>query len=176
MVRVNLNRDGSTAAITKVRNIFRLGDYSYWIRKARSECGVLTHDLTTDLPGTLSSSSSSTSDDASASPVAASYQTSYDRLPAEHRPVVFVSIQEHHSNLLPWRESCAEVIVIGENNQHQLDLDELEAQLQMHRDRPLKIGSFSAGSNLTGVLVSRHFSCPMSSESLEHSTAPTLLF
>ncbi|KAF9366061.1 hypothetical protein BGX34_006601 [Mortierella sp. NVP85] len=55
-------------------------------------------------------------------------------------------------NLLPWREICAEVIIIGENNQHQLDLDELETQLQLHRERPLKIGSFSAGSNLTGVL------------------------
>ncbi|KAG0232429.1 hypothetical protein BGX31_005158 [Mortierella sp. GBA43] len=87
-----------------------------------------------------------------ASSSGASYQTSFDRLPAEHRPVVFVSIQEHHSNLLPWRESYAEVVVIGENSQHQLDLDQLEEQLKIYRKRPLKIGSFSAGSNLTGVL------------------------
>ena len=32
----------------------------------------------------------------------------------ETRPVVFVGPHEHHSNLLPWRESCAEVVVIRE--------------------------------------------------------------
>ena len=30
-----------------------------------------------------------------------------------YRPVVFTSSYEHHSNLLPWRESCAEVVTIA---------------------------------------------------------------
>src|SRR5438093_1064650 len=34
--------------------------------------------------------------------------------PAGDRPVVFVGPYEHHSNLLPWRESPAEVVVVGE--------------------------------------------------------------
>lgn len=67
--------------------------------------------------------------------------------------MVFLSIQEHHSNLLPWRESCADVVVIPEDGTHRLDLRVLEQQLIEHCDRPLKIGTFSAGSNLTGVLV-----------------------
>jgi selenocysteine lyase/cysteine desulfurase len=32
--------------------------------------------------------------------------------PLQLRPVVLVGPWEHHSNLLPWRESCAEVITI----------------------------------------------------------------
>ncbi|KAF9579877.1 hypothetical protein BGW38_003689, partial [Lunasporangiospora selenospora] len=69
------------------------------------------------------------------------------------RPVVFLSIQEHHSNLLPWRESVAEVVVIHEDPQtSRLDLVQLEKELLRYHDRPLKIGTFSAGSNLTGVL------------------------
>ena len=33
--------------------------------------------------------------------------------PAGARPVVFVGPHEHHSNLLPWRESAAEVVAVG---------------------------------------------------------------
>ncbi|KAF9981749.1 hypothetical protein BGZ75_006906 [Mortierella antarctica] len=47
---------------------------------------------------------------------------------------------------------CADVVVIPEDGSHRLDLRVLEQQLIEHCDRPLKIGSFSAGSNLTGVL------------------------
>lgn len=90
---------------------------------------------------------------AESSPSLSSSQT-FSHIPSEHRPVVFLSIQEHHSNLLPWRECCADVVVIPENSDHQLDLAFLEEQLILHQDRPLKLGSFSAGSNLTGVLVS----------------------
>ncbi|MFL6295444.1 MAG: hypothetical protein ACJ75M_06365 [Actinomycetes bacterium] len=46
--------------------------------------------------------------------------------PAGDRPVVFVGPYEHHSNLLPWRESPAEVVVVGEDGDGQVDLDELE--------------------------------------------------
>src|SRR6266545_167098 len=38
-----------------------------------------------------------------------------DRIPAGQRPVVFVGPFEHHSNELPWRESIADVVVIGED-------------------------------------------------------------
>jgi selenocysteine lyase/cysteine desulfurase len=65
--------------------------------------------------------------------------------------VVFVGPFEHHSNLLPWRESAAEVVAIGEDGDGHIDLAELEAQLVRHAGRPL-IGSFSAASNVTGIL------------------------
>ncbi|CAK4159413.1 unnamed protein product [Aphanomyces euteiches] len=68
------------------------------------------------------------------------------------KPVVFVGPFEHHSNLLPWRESSADVVSIPENAAGQVDLEVLRQQLALHADRPLKIGSFSAASNLTGIL------------------------
>ncbi|GAA1022491.1 aminotransferase [Acrocarpospora pleiomorpha] len=68
------------------------------------------------------------------------------------RPVVFVGPYEHHSNELPWRESIAEVVVIGEDCHGHIDLGDLEAQLRQYADRPLLIGSFSAASNVTGIL------------------------
>ena len=71
--------------------------------------------------------------------------------PAAGLAVVFVGPFEHHSNLLPWRESAAEVVAIGEDGDGHIDLAELEAQLLGHGGRPL-IGSFSAASNVTGIL------------------------
>jgi len=65
--------------------------------------------------------------------------------------VVFVGPYEHHSNELPWRESIATLVVIPLNDDGLLDLTALEAQLQAHSDRALKIGSFSAASNVTGL-------------------------
>jgi selenocysteine lyase/cysteine desulfurase len=73
-------------------------------------------------------------------------------IPAAERPVVFIGPYEHHSNELPWRESIADVVVIHEDLGGGIDLADLEAELERHRDRPLKIGSFSAASNVTGIL------------------------
>jgi selenocysteine lyase/cysteine desulfurase len=75
-----------------------------------------------------------------------------DHIPADERPVVFVGPFEHHSNELPWRESIADVVVIPEDADGHIDLAQLEAELVRHRARPLKIGSFSAASNVTGIL------------------------
>jgi selenocysteine lyase/cysteine desulfurase len=72
-------------------------------------------------------------------------------IPREERPVVFIGPFEHHSNELPWRESIAEVITIGEDADGHPDLLQLESELIRLRDRPLKIGSFSAASNVTGI-------------------------
>ncbi|EGZ21997.1 hypothetical protein PHYSODRAFT_362794, partial [Phytophthora sojae] len=73
---------------------------------------------------------------------------------ASKRPVIFTCPFSHHSNLLPWRESpCADEVQIPEAEGGGLDLEELERQLQRHQNRPLKIGSFAAASNLTGMLI-----------------------
>jgi selenocysteine lyase/cysteine desulfurase len=73
-------------------------------------------------------------------------------IPARDRPVVFIGPYEHHSNELPWRESLADMVVIPEDHDGRIDVARLEAALKEHEDRPLKIGSFSAASNVTGVL------------------------
>jgi selenocysteine lyase/cysteine desulfurase len=74
-----------------------------------------------------------------------------DLIPADERPVVFIGPYEHHSNELPWRESIADVVTIREDLHGGLDLEELEARLVEYADRPLRIGSFSAASNVTGI-------------------------
>ena len=75
------------------------------------------------------------------------------RIPPDQRPVVFVGPFEHHSNELPWRESIADVVTIRE------DRDGLHrprpaarSSSTAYADRPLKIGSFSAASNVTGIV------------------------
>jgi selenocysteine lyase/cysteine desulfurase len=70
----------------------------------------------------------------------------------EARPVVFIGPFEHHSNELPWRESIADVVVIPEDHNGHIDSARLEAELQRFADRPLRIGSFSAASNVTGIV------------------------
>src|SRR3954464_9055045 len=69
------------------------------------------------------------------------------------RPVVFVGPFEHHSNELPWRESAVDVVQIPEDSDGHLDLDVLESRLREYADRPLRIGSFSAASNVTGIVT-----------------------
>jgi selenocysteine lyase/cysteine desulfurase len=74
-------------------------------------------------------------------------------IPREQRPVVFVGPYEHHSNELPWRETIADVVTIGAGPDGHLDLAELGRHLVAYADRPLRIGSFSAASNVTGLLT-----------------------
>lgn len=73
-------------------------------------------------------------------------------IPEAERPVVFVGPYEHHSNELPWRESIADVVAIPLNDQGAIDCDALSSALVQYSDRPLRIGAFSAASNVTGIL------------------------
>ena len=76
-----------------------------------------------------------------------------DAIPADQRPVVFIGPFEHHSNELSWRESVADVVVIHESRDGHVDLEHLAEQLVRYADRPIKIGSFSAASNVTGIIT-----------------------
>ena len=80
-----------------------------------------------------------------------------DHIPTEERPVVFIGPYEHHSNEISWRETIADVIEIPEDADGRIDEAALEERLIEFADRPLKIGSFSAASNVTGI-VSHTFS------------------
>jgi selenocysteine lyase/cysteine desulfurase len=73
-------------------------------------------------------------------------------IPAHRRPVVFIGPFEHHSNEIPWRESIADVVTIRQDIDGHIDIAALREQLSRHSDRPLLIGSFSAASNVTGIL------------------------
>ncbi len=73
-------------------------------------------------------------------------------IPPEKRPVVFIGPYEHHSNELPWRESIADVVTIPEDADGQIDQQHLQRELVNYGTRPLIIGSFSAASNVTGIV------------------------
>ncbi|HET6214288.1 MAG TPA: aminotransferase class V-fold PLP-dependent enzyme, partial [Micromonosporaceae bacterium] len=60
------------------------------------------------------------------------------------------------SNELPWRESIADVVVIPEDPDGHIDAGRLAEELDRYADRPLKIGSFSAASNVTGIVSDTH--------------------
>ena len=76
--------------------------------------------------------------------------------------VVFISIFEHNSNSLLWKELGCKVVVIPENKSNLkkggIDLEYLEEQLILHSSIEMKqrysllIGSFSAASNVTGII------------------------
>ncbi|CAI8057898.1 hypothetical protein GBAR_LOCUS31511, partial [Geodia barretti] len=71
-------------------------------------------------------------------------------------PVVFVSPFEHHANLLPWRESGAEVVWIAEDSTGKTDISDLERKLQFYSKSGRQlIGSLNAASNISGVLTDK---------------------
>jgi selenocysteine lyase/cysteine desulfurase len=64
-----------------------------------------------------------------------------------------VSLYEHNSNLLPWRETGARIEVIPITESGDFDYEALDSKLGEHsHEKCLKVGAFSAGSNLTGTL------------------------
>ncbi len=69
------------------------------------------------------------------------------------KPLVLIGPYEHHSNILPWRESGADVIEIGEAAQGGPDLEHLESVLREQAAGRLTIGSFSLMSNVTGIVT-----------------------
>jgi selenocysteine lyase/cysteine desulfurase/tRNA(Ile)-lysidine synthase TilS/MesJ len=71
---------------------------------------------------------------------------------SDEHPVVFLSVFEHHSNLLPWKESGAQVVLVEEDLTGDLDFEDLERKLKEFQHRRFKIGSFCACSNINGVL------------------------
>ncbi|MCL3883353.1 aminotransferase class V-fold PLP-dependent enzyme [Marivita sp. GX14005] len=71
---------------------------------------------------------------------------------AGRRAVVLIGPYEHHSNILPWRESGAEVVEIAEAQGGGVDLDDLVRALEHARGAARIVGSFSAASNVTGAL------------------------
>ena len=81
----------------------------------------------------------------------------YDHLKAEinrKKPVIFVGPYEHHSNDIMWREAFDDVIQIDLTEDGLLDLEDLEKKVSDPTyEKRRKIGSFSAASNVTGLIT-----------------------
>ena len=70
----------------------------------------------------------------------------------EDCPVVFVTHMEHHSNHISWLETIADVIVIPPGEDNLVDPALLEAEVARYAGRKLKIGAFTAASNVSGII------------------------
>lgn len=76
-----------------------------------------------------------------------------DEVIDKKQPVVFLGEYEHHSNELSWREGLATVVKVGLDKEGMIDLEHLEGLLaDPAYEGRMKIGSFSAASNVTGIL------------------------
>lgn len=74
----------------------------------------------------------------------------------EERPVVFITHMEHHSNQVPWYETIADVVVLPGDENNLVDPEILVKEIQKYANRTLKIGSFTACSNVTGIITPYH--------------------
>jgi selenocysteine lyase/cysteine desulfurase len=77
-------------------------------------------------------------------------------LPEQDKPVVFLTHMEHHSNQTSWLETIADVEIIRPDSKGNVDIKHLEQLLSHYRDRAVKIGSFTACSNVTGIQTPYH--------------------
>ena len=82
---------------------------------------------------------------------------SFRKLLAARQAVVFIGPYEHHSNEISWRQSLVTTIEVRLDAAGHIDLAHLEELLQdpAYQDR-LRIGSFSAASNVTGIRTNVH--------------------
>jgi len=74
-----------------------------------------------------------------------------DCIPEKDRPVVFLTHMEHHSNHTSWYETMVDVVEIPHTPDLLIDLDQMNETIKKYSDRKLKIGSFTACSNVTGI-------------------------
>ncbi len=72
------------------------------------------------------------------------------------KPVVFITGMEHHSNQISWLTTVADVVRINFDDNFEIDHEDLEHKLERYKDRRLKIGSFTAASNVTGIKTDVH--------------------
>jgi len=74
----------------------------------------------------------------------------------EEKPLVVLTHMEHHSNQTSWEECAVHVEILPRAACGRPDIDALPGILERNAHRPLKIGAFSACSNVTGIVTPYH--------------------
>jgi selenocysteine lyase/cysteine desulfurase len=80
----------------------------------------------------------------------------FTAIPAELKPIVFISHMEHHSNQTSWLETIADVVVIPCNTNGLFCLEEFQKVVEQYSDRIFKIASITSCSNVTGIRTPYH--------------------
>jgi selenocysteine lyase/cysteine desulfurase len=73
------------------------------------------------------------------------------KIPKDEKPVVFLTHMEHHSNQTSWLETICDVVLIEPDERGLVDLNHFKHLLDLYSHRKIKIGSFTAASNVTGI-------------------------
>lgn len=71
----------------------------------------------------------------------------------EDKPLVIITHMEHHSNQTTWQECEVTLEIIQRDEKGLPDLNHLKQLLERYADRKMKIGSFTACSNVTGLMT-----------------------
>jgi selenocysteine lyase/cysteine desulfurase len=80
----------------------------------------------------------------------------FTNVPDDLKPVVFITHMEHHSNQTSWLETIAETKIIPYNESGLICFESFEKLLEEYKDRPIKIASVTACSNVTGIRTDYH--------------------
>lgn len=80
----------------------------------------------------------------------------FTQVPPELKPLVFISHMEHHSNQTSWLETIADVIIIPCQESGLICFENFRRLLDENKDRPIKIASVTACSNVTGIKTDYH--------------------
>ncbi|MDY0404674.1 aminotransferase class V-fold PLP-dependent enzyme [Virgibacillus sp. 179-BFC.A HS] len=78
------------------------------------------------------------------------------RLSEQNTPVIFISHMEHHSNHTSWLETIGDVCVVAPDPDGNVSPSNLNELLDQYKNRKLKIGAFTACSNVTGIETPYH--------------------
>ncbi len=68
------------------------------------------------------------------------------------KPVIFITHMEHHSNQTSWIETYTDVVLLEPDEKNLVDPNILREEIAKYKDRKIKIGAFTACSNVTGVI------------------------
>ncbi len=80
----------------------------------------------------------------------------HDCMQERERPVIFLTHMEHHSNHTSWFETIADVVMLPPTTDLLIDLEAMRRTVEQYSERKLKIGAFTACSNVTGIETPYH--------------------
>ena len=80
----------------------------------------------------------------------------FTNVPDLLKPIVFITHMEHHSNQTSWLETIADVEIIPCQESGLICFDSFDKILEQYKERPIKIASITACSNVTGIRTDYH--------------------
>ncbi|UMB52945.1 aminotransferase class V-fold PLP-dependent enzyme [Lutibacter sp. A64] len=80
----------------------------------------------------------------------------YTSVPELLKPIVFITHMEHHSNQTSWLETIADVEIIPCQDSGLICFESFQKLLDQYKERPIKIASITACSNVTGIRTDYH--------------------